>query len=515
MLEFFPTHIRALLFLIAAISIGTLYSYLFVFKKKIVIKAGLLWMTITTAAFVVENIWILSGVVVGCCVFLLPQQANYRLAFYFILLPILPAFKYSISKVAGINLLFVLTYPRLLALALLAPMFLLLLKKRNKVRIFFREKTDILVVLYVALLMLLSLRLPTITSAMRESVTLAVDILIPYFVISRYVETMDDFKRVFVGMTVTAVFLSFIGIFEQAFTWWFYRFLPELLNFNDLLVKHSQFRSGWIRIGVTMGSIHLGYFLALSLAIIFYFKDMLPNRAVITYMTASLFGINLLFTGSRGAWLTALLVLLIYTYLKLENARLRLALVAGAVVLTFAALVAPTQFDVQDFDKTGTFRYRLDLLNASIATIKQNPLFGLQKPTEEGDLEDLRQGQGIIDIVNTYLQVGLSSGLIGLLLFVGIFAVPCYQLYVMSRRMRRVRMEQTRLIGVLLLAMLLATMFMIMTVSSISFTPIYYWALLALGSSYIRLNRPELARQAAEQGLGRRARTVAPVSMAR
>jgi hypothetical protein len=66
--------------------------------------------------------------------------------------------------------------------------------------------------------------------------------------------------------------------------------------------------------------------------------------------------------------------------------------------------------------------YRQRLFDTSLVVIKQNPWFG--GGDYIGQLGDLGmvQGEGIVDLVNTYLAVALSQGLIGLALFLESFA---------------------------------------------------------------------------------------------
>ena len=69
-----------------------------------------------------------------------------------------------------------------------------------------------------------------------------------------------------------------------------------------------------------------------------------------------------------------------------------------------------------------------------MSLIKQNPFFGdafvyLQ-------MEQLRQGQGIIDIVNGYLYTALFNGLVGLGLIVSVLLVALGRAAVATKRVR-------------------------------------------------------------------------------
>ena len=99
---------------------------------------------------------------------------------------------------------------------------------------------------------------------------------------------------------------------------------------------------------------------------------------------------------------------------------------------------------------------------------------------------ELIQGQGIIDIVNTYIGITLSVGYAGLVLFISIFASV---ILAIRRSMKLItdKRNQLHLLGRSLVAVLLSIMFMISTTSSIASLPIIYWSILGLGIAYTRI----------------------------
>jgi hypothetical protein len=70
--------------------------------------------------------------------------------------------------------------------------------------------------------------------------------------------------------------------------------------------------------------------------------------------------------------------------------------------------------------------YRQELLKTSVALIKQSPWFGV--PNYLDQMADLKQGDGIVDLVNTYLIVTLNVGVVGLLLFLLPFLIMLQRL---------------------------------------------------------------------------------------
>ena len=98
----------------------------------------------------------------------------------------------------------------------------------------------------------------------------------------------------------------------------------------------------------------------------------------------------------------------------------------------------------------------------------------------------MRQGQGIIDIVNTYIRVALETGYIGLALFVSFFMVICWGVFRSFRRLPDKNSEEC-LLGRSLLATLAGILLIIFTVSSVTIIPIVYWSVAGLGAAYINM----------------------------
>ena len=103
-------------------------------------------------------------------------------------------------------------------------------------------------------------------------------------------------------------------------------------------------------------------------------------------------------------------------------------------------------------------------------------------------MQSLTQGQGIIDIVNTYIGIALSVGLIGLMLFVCFFAAVLLGIRKGMRSFSN-KDEEARRLGRALLATLAGIMITIVTVSSITVIPVVYWSIAGLGVAYAQMAR--------------------------
>lgn len=133
----------------------------------------------------------------------------------------------------------------------------------------------------------------------------------------------------------------------------------------------------------------------------------------------------------------------------------------------------------------GNVDYRQRLFDASVLVIRQNPWFGGGNYIGELAALGMVQGEGIVDLVNTYLAVALSQGLVGLGLFVGVFAAAGLGLFVAWLRVG-VDSELHRL-GRAMLAALAAVLTMITTMSPILCVPTMYWLVAGLCVAFARL----------------------------
>jgi O-antigen ligase len=126
------------------------------------------------------------------------------------------------------------------------------------------------------------------------------------------------------------------------------------------------------------------------------------------------------------------------------------------------------------------------LLEIATHEILQNPFFGAFDSMYSPAMQELKQGQGIIDIVNSYLAVGLGSGLVGLSLFAGFFIAIATGIFKGVLNLAN-RNDELHLLGRVLFSTLLGILVIIVTVSSITVIPVIYWSVAGLGVAYARM----------------------------
>jgi O-antigen ligase len=446
-----------------------------------------LWFGITLAAFLAHNFWIFI-VVAAALLLLSARREPNALAMYFFVLFAAPAIGAEITGLGLIQHFFRIDYLRLLALAVLLPAFLSV-RTQPDVEPFGRTLPDKLIAAFIVLGFVLHLR-TSFTDALRVGVFYSfIDLFLPYYVASRCVKNLQGFRDALMAFVIAALVLAAIGAFEFAKRWLLYAPVEHELGvpFQLYLLRGDQLRA----LGSTGQPIVLGYVIAVAAGLFLFLRKSVPN-AVVWGLGMLLLLAGLVAALSRGPWLGAVAMFLIFVATG-PSAMLRFAKIGllGAILLP-VLLAFPAGRTIIDYlPFVGTVEveniaYRRLLLEVSMEVIRQNPFFGAPEFMQLPVMQQLKQGQGIIDIVNTYLGVALEAGLVGLSLFAGFFIAVAVGIF---RSMRNLpdRHQELYLMGQALFATLLGILVMIFTVSSISLIPVIYCSVAGLGVAYARM----------------------------
>ncbi len=451
------------------------------------------WIVVTSAAFLAHNYWVFTLILVILFLVVVPKNPDFRLPVYFLLLPAAPLLASEIPGFGGIRFLFELTYPRLLALCMLLPLLSSAQRKKNESGIKPYYPTDKYVVAYILLSFVLSFRNTTFTGGLREGFYLLVDIYIPYFAISRYVRTLENFKAVMLALATSAFVLSIIAWFEAAKYWLLYREIEGVLGTKSLQYSSYMRRAGSLRVTtVFFGPIVFGYFLVIGLGALSFLKSYIPGVRFKMWGGAIL--VALIATVSRGPWVGFAAFVLIYSLFSANKVRALTVVTAAAVfgILLLSVVPGGEKFIsvlplIGDASEAAdTISYREQLFNNGIELIRRNPFFGSTNFRQSEELASSQQNSGFVDIVNSYLKIAFSIGLVGLGLFAAMFVTLILNIRKSMLRGRAISAEHG-LLGQSLLAILVAILVIIGTVSSIDFIPIYYWALTGLGAAYVNM----------------------------
>jgi O-antigen ligase len=142
--------------------------------------------------------------------------------------------------------------------------------------------------------------------------------------------------------------------------------------------------------------------------------------------------------------------------------------------------------------------YRQRLAERGWEIVLAHPFFGDQSPWRE--MADLRQGEGIIDIVNTYLGVALNYGLVGLFCFLSFILLAMAKVYARTRELRHSDPDLA-LLGTSLIACIVATLVMIYSASFNLGAQKMFYVLAGLAAAYSRLPISSASEPAASSAL--------------
>lgn len=450
-----------------------------------------LWFTLTFAAFLSHSFW-LYALVAAFVLVATAKQSDNIVALYFAALFAVPAAGLQIPGLGLINYLISLNHLRILSLFLLLPAFFALRPGQGTVA-FGRLWPDRLLILYALLVVALQLRSTTLTDTIRQGVYVLLDVLLPYYVVSRALRSVDSFKQAMAAFLLACALLVGFALFESIRHWNLYSaVVPALdpqMGFGSYLG-----REGILRASASTGhSIALGYVMAVAAGLYLYWQHFVLGKFMRRIGWLGLLA-GLIAPLSRGPWVGMAVIVVIFVATGREaSKKLFLIAMSGLVALPLLALLPGGQ-RILDFlpfvgnVESANIDYRERLIDNGLIVIQRNPLLGSTDFRSTQEMEEMRQGQGIIDIVNTYIGVTLEYGLVGLSVFVGFFLSVLWGIRKEMRSFSGPDEEMARL-GRALFATIVGIMVIIFTVSSITVIPIVYWSMAGLGVAYIQMAR--------------------------
>jgi hypothetical protein len=442
-----------------------------------------IWLTITCAAFLSQGFWIFVVLLSIALKYASKFEKN-PVALFFLVLLAVPVLKVEVPGFAGIRSFIEIDYIRIITIAILLPVCVTEYKSRKN-QPSSLARYEYFLVFYILLCLCLQALNDSFTGLIRAAIYWVVDVAIPYYAISRGVKDFKKFVEVVASIALSCFLVAAIATVEFFKSWLLYIPVNEALGISS--TPFYLQRGDYVRaIGPTGQAIALGFVLVIGMSAYSYLKKHSNNR------WPYIIGLFILLMGevaslSKGPWLGLMLFYCLYflTGGQVRKFLSRALLTIIPVVLFLATseygkkISAYLPF-VGTLD-TGSQTYRELLLEKSLEIIFENPFFGSTDFLLQ--MEDLRQGQGIIDLVNTYLIVALNTGLIGLGLYCAFFASVLLKLF-RSIDQREIHSNKN-LLGRYLFSIMSSALLMIFAVSPIAQIPIYIWTLPALAYSFL------------------------------
>lgn len=388
-----------------------------------------------------------------CSLLLFPDYIHYRIPF--------PGLNYLVEYQLWVGLAWLTLLP-------------IMLRSRMSL-----DKLDLAFLTFAVLVIALDFRHVSFTEGLRRSFISVSWFLIPYFSISRGLDRRASLSLVFQSLFVAITILACAMLFVQLRNWDFLRYTEPSAG----LFTIREYRFGLLRSGTTMSSGLFGLLCGMSFLILMFQLRTFRIRKWATLVVAGALVFGLLASGTRAALLIAPLMFLAYVACRFITLRLFVIGVALCLVSVPIIIQRIVTFDTSGFENPANIEYRQRLLGASVAQMESEPLFGEPDFLNSPRFASLVQGQGIVDIVNTYLQIGLEYGIATLAAFAAAYIIALGRIVKRIAEMRgNAKIPEE---GRLLFAFLVGYVLFIGTISSTSYVAIVGTILIALARAVV------------------------------
>jgi O-antigen ligase len=459
-----------------------------------------LWFVLTVTAFISPSFWLFVLVAAPLLLWAGKKDAN-PLALYLLLMQVIPPIPIEIPAL-GINRLFELDNYRLLSFCVLVPAAWRLRKSKDSGSVEGLTKMNRLLLAYGALQVMLFVHVEapgeafvqeTVTDSLRRGFLFLIDTYVLFVVASRTCLSRRSITEALAALCLACVIMAPVAIFESLRHWLLYFDLSERWG-SSAHASTYYMRGNTTRASVSTGHpLVLGYLLAIAFGIWLYLRTHVKSKAIHLGVVALLW-LGLLVAYGRGPWLGA--VAIYFAFAAVAPRGISGVFKATAVfVLIGAAIFASPLGDRivkvlpvfgSSVDESVTYRQRL--VERSWQLIQDRPLLGDQYALSK--MEDLRQGEGIVDFVNAYAQVALFYGFIGLSLFLSIILLALSKAYRKVKKWARSDPDLS-LLGASLVACIVGTLVMIAACSFIGAYAQMFYVLSGLAVAYANLVPPE------------------------
>lgn len=410
-----------------------------VLPPGLLLRVLLFWSSCSIILFVVvEPTYVLLAAFL-LAVGLSPKASIEKVGFYVLAMPALPPYLIHIMSAPGINYLLSINYYAALSLAVLVPT-LLASAPLRPISLVSPVRIGLMLGYLLHVAVLSSMHFGVVAGP-RMLVELLIVLFIPLLAITRAVvrpEDIDLFVRSLLGASLTLGALALVIALRQ---WDFYKLNAPPIN------MFADFRSGFLRVEATANTHSLGFHLAFGILLLEYLKvrgfgtSSVPLGWTQLMLLRVILFVGLLTTDSRGALASLLVGYGIYWIFLVENTFVRVAFISIGIIGAIGAMVWMITGDFTYLGNLDSFSYRQELIRTAVNFILANPVFGNVIFLQTGLFDHLMQGQGIIDITNLYLLVGVQYGVTGMVLFFGALATP--HLMLLARRPRTDRLSQS------------------------------------------------------------------------
>ena len=309
----------------------------------------------------------------------------------------------------GINYLIPMSVPFILAVLLFGPTYF----RQGRQALKGAGIIDVLALTAIVGFILLDFRASTFTNSLRGGIYSFLTIGLAYLAFSRAVQSRAALEKIVRTFVIALLVTACIGIVCQALYWNFYSY--KMLDVFGVPISGKS-RGTLLRVTSTYGYGYINYGLVLMSATLLSVVTVAKMRSTLFkagFIALMVFGV--LMTASRGPFVAgAAGAFVIILALKNPFGRFFQAGMAAVVILIAASFTEQGQALYSYLPFVGdsdTEDYRVQLAEISWPIILDNALTGDPFYLDREEMQVLIQGEGIIDIVNSYTGKALAYGL--------------------------------------------------------------------------------------------------------
>ena len=288
--------------------------------------------------------------------------------------------------------------------------------------------TDAVMAIVIIILMITDARGGTLIGWWRALAYYTFVYAIPVYIVTRSLRNSVERQTMLTAMACAGVILAVIVLYEARGSWPLYASLGQHYG-NDLNGIVVKWRGNLMRSYGPMGeATNMGFVLVICFAAAF------ASRRAFVSKTAYIWIVGLIAFGSlapqsRGGLIGMAVAFIVSSFYR-RGIGSAMQIMAAGLLLTGTYLGATmiasigSQLSYSLNEGTGTGNYRSELLRRGMEEFWKSPIFGDSFTNVVARMQDMIQGEGIVDFVNSYLYFALFAGGIGLLLFCLSFLIP-------------------------------------------------------------------------------------------
>lgn len=262
-----------------------------------------------------------------------------------------------------------------------------------------------------------------LTFSIRACNQIILNLGLPYLAVSRAFVRSRSPADLMLALLLGACILALIATFEAPRHWLLYDTMPQGIGADpETSSGYAKQRGGLVRSRASFAeSTSLSLFLGLAVVIAVALRKQIGSKltffAVLVLLSSGVF-----FTLARIGYIVIIAGLVACMVQERRWGglfKLVLAVpICGAALLALSHVIPTLAASMgTGEDAAGSVDYRSELLSRGLALARENWITGLSMTDVYDNLESLRQGEGIIDLVNQPLTILMRGGVFGASLY--------------------------------------------------------------------------------------------------